>query len=275
MSEDALGDRMKLFEGREVGRRLMPLLPILARIDGRCFSAFTRGLARPYDERLTDLMVATATYLVKETGAVMSYTQSDELTLAWHSTSLASQVFFDGRLQKMVSVLASLTTAFFNQQLTNFLPEEYARKLPHFDCRVWSVPSREEATNCFLWREWDATKNAIQMAAQAKFSHKQLLNKNGADMQEMLWQVGVNFNDYPAFFKRGSFVQRQKVVRAFTTDELEKLPPRHEARRSPALTVERSDYARLDMPPFARVTNRVAVVFDGAAPLLAQVEEKP
>lgn len=33
MSDD-LGDRMKMYEGMEAGRRLMPLLPVLARIDG-------------------------------------------------------------------------------------------------------------------------------------------------------------------------------------------------------------------------------------------------
>ena len=36
MSDD-LGDRMKMYEAAESGRRLMPLLPVLARIDGRFY----------------------------------------------------------------------------------------------------------------------------------------------------------------------------------------------------------------------------------------------
>lgn len=44
---DALGDRMKMYEGAEAGRRLMPLLSLLARIDGRAFNSFTRGMERP------------------------------------------------------------------------------------------------------------------------------------------------------------------------------------------------------------------------------------
>lgn len=47
--KDALGDRMKAYESREADRRLIPTIPVCARIDGRNFSAFTRGMAKPYD----------------------------------------------------------------------------------------------------------------------------------------------------------------------------------------------------------------------------------
>ena len=63
MSDD-LGDRMKVYESAEAGRRLMDQLPICARIDGKGFSKFTRELKRPYDERLSQLMVATTVHLV-------------------------------------------------------------------------------------------------------------------------------------------------------------------------------------------------------------------
>jgi hypothetical protein len=44
-----------------------------------------------------------------------------------------------------------------------------------------------------IWRELDATRNSIQMAAQALYSHTQLHQKNTARMQEMLWQKGINW----------------------------------------------------------------------------------
>ena len=44
MKKDALGDRMKAYEAQEAGRRLIPMLPVLARIDGRCFSKFTKQM---------------------------------------------------------------------------------------------------------------------------------------------------------------------------------------------------------------------------------------
>ena len=39
---------------------------LCVRIDGRGFSKFTKGLQRPYDERLSKLMVETTKYIVEE-----------------------------------------------------------------------------------------------------------------------------------------------------------------------------------------------------------------
>ena len=88
---DSLGDRMKGYESAEAGRSLMPLLPAFARLDGRNFSAFTRRLEQPFDKRLSDLMIETATFLVRESNAACGYTQSDEITLAWAATDYDSQ----------------------------------------------------------------------------------------------------------------------------------------------------------------------------------------
>jgi tRNA(His) 5'-end guanylyltransferase len=258
---------MKAYEQQEAGRRFLPLLPVCARLDGKGFSKFTKELQRPYDSRLVELMCCTTAYLVQETQACIGYTQSDEISLVWYSDEYKSQIFFDRRVQKMVSVLASMTTAFFNAHLPEHLPEKTG-VLALFDCRVWQVPTLEEATNTLLWREFDATKNSISMAARHYYPHKALHKKTGDEMQEMLWQKGVNWNDYPSFFKRGTFVQKRKVVRAFTPEEIVRLPTKHDARKNPALTIERSEVQRLNMPPFARVKNRIEVIFDGATPKL-------
>lgn len=44
---ETFGDRMKTYESIETGRKFIPLLPVYARIDGRCFSKFTRDMDRP------------------------------------------------------------------------------------------------------------------------------------------------------------------------------------------------------------------------------------
>lgn len=270
MSEKtALGDRMKRYERMEAGRRFLPLLPICARIDGKRFSRFTQGLARPYDPRLSRLMIDVTRFLVEESHARVGYTQSDEISLLYHSDSPDVQVFLDGRVQKMTSILASMATARFNALLPGCLPEK-AGQIAFFDCRVWGVPSREEAANAFLWREQDATKNSISMAARCHYSHTTLHGKNGAEMQEMLFQKGVNWNDYPAFFKRGSYVQRRVVRRPFRAEELAALPPQHDAHRNPDLVIERSETLVLDVPPLARISNRVEVLFDGAEPVTGE-----
>ena len=262
---DDLGDRMKFFE-RATDSRLMPLLPVLARIDGRAFHSFTRGMARPFDAEFNRLMVETTKYLVKETNACMGYTQSDEITLAWHSTDANSQIWFDGRLAKMTSQLAAHATLWFNRILSDSAHFGRADRLPTFDARVWTVPNRAEGANVFLWREWDATKNSISMAASVFYSPRALYKKNGNQMQEMLLKKGVNWNDYPASFKRGTFIQRRTTREPFTASDLAALPPRHNAHRRPGLIVERSTITEIAMPIFTTVTNREAVVFAGEEP---------
>lgn len=264
--KDQFGNRMKAYERREAGRRFLPLLPVCARLDGKGFSRFTKGLQRPFDIRMVELMCRTTVFLVEETQACIGYTQSDEISLVWYSDEYDSQIFFDRRVQKMVSVLASMTTAFFNGHISEHLPEKTG--VPAlFDCRVWQVPTLEEAANTLLWREYDATKNSVSMAARHYYPHEDLHKKSGNEMQEMLWQQGVNWNDYPPFFKRGTFVQKRKVIQSFTAEEIEQLPAKHFARKNPALMIERSEVQRLDMPPFAKVKNRIEVIFDGANPV--------
>lgn len=268
-----LGERMKGYEGAEAGRRFMPLLPIVARIDGRCFHSFTRDMSRPFDAGFSRLMLDTARYLARETNACMAYTQSDEITLTWHSTDPKSQVWFDGRIHKMVSQLAAHGTLVFYRRALDLMPER-ASRLPTFDGRAWQVPNRTEGANVFVWREWDATKNSITMAAQMVYSDNQLHGINGAKKQEMLWQSGINWNDYPAHFKRGTYIQRRIVARPFTTDEIDKLPERHDARTNPGLVVDRAEWQILDMPPIQTVVNREAVIYDGAEPERASSDPK-
>ena len=265
---DDLGDRMKEYERAEAGRRLMARLPILARIDGKRFSKFTQGLRRPYDERLSRLMVATAQHLVEQSAALVGYTQSDEINLLFYEDDLKSQVFLDRRIQKLTSILASMATGFFNAHLSQELPEKVGT-VALFDCRVWAVPTKDEAANVFLWRELDATKNSVSMAARVYYSSAELHDRNNAELHELLFQKGVNWNDFPPFFKRGTFLLRRPVARRFTPAELAELPPRHAARTDPELVVTRNELRHVELPPFGRVTNRVGVLFDGEEPRLA------
>lgn len=261
----ALGDRMKRYENATAGLRHLPQLPVCARIDGKRFSKFTEGLARPFDQRLSDLMVRTTCYLVETTQACIGYTQSDEISLVYFSDDPKKQIFLDGRIQKMTSILAAMTTAYFGRELAQTLPEK-ADEMPLFDCRTWTVPSKEEAVNALVWREQDATKNSISMATQSYYHHSDVIGLKGAEMQELLFQKGVNWNDYPTFFKRGTYVQHRTLERRFTSEEIRDLPAKHDAHRNPDLVYTRREVAALELPPMTKITNRVEVVFDGVRP---------
>lgn len=264
-----IGNRMKMYEGIETERKLIPLLPVCIRVDGRAFSSLTKGLEKPYDKRFTDLMVEVTKYIVSETNARIGYTQSDEISLVLYSDDIKSQIFFDGRIFKICSTVSAIVSVKFNELLLDYLPEK-AAQIPTFDCRVWNVPTLYEATNTVLWREIDATRNSILCAGQKYYSHKQLDNKNTGEIQELLFQKGVNWNNYPAFYKRGTYIQRRKVIRKFTVDEIEKLPLKHEARNNPDLMVERHDIVILEMPPISTIINRDGVIFFGEDPQIVE-----
>lgn len=256
--DDEFGARIKSHEAVETSRRLDPRLPIYARIDGRAFSTFTRGMARPFDPRMIHAMIETTKYLVGKTHARIGYTQSDEISLVWLAEGENSDVFFSGKTQKMVGILASMAAAKF----ATVCPEGYRDRLPHFDARVFQLPSKSEAANAILWRAMDARKNAISMVAQSAFSHKQLFEKGQADMLAMLAETGIDFEAFPEEFKRGSFVRRESCLRELSGEELARIPEAHR----PTGPVERSNVAVLSMPPFNKVANREAVVFAGASP---------
>jgi len=253
MDNDSLGNRMKSYEMEYAGRKLLPLVPIMARLDGRGFSKFTKDLKRPYDERFSKLMLETTSYLVEEAVANCGYTQSDEITLTFYSENFLSESLFGGRVQKLESILASMATSFFMFSLENWLPKEYLAKLPHFDCRVWSVPNIEEGANAFLWRELDATKNAISMAASHYYSHNELMNKNGSEKQEMLFKKGINFNNYPSFFKRGTYIQRITHIIPGTLPE-----------------VYRTKVESVIVPPLLKISNRARFIYFNDKPILKE-----
>lgn len=270
MSSDDLGDRMKSYETAE-DRRFDPMQPIYARIDGRAFSRFTRGMQRPFDPGMADAMAATTSGLVERTHARLGYTQSDEISLVWLAEDECSQVFFDGRVQKLASVLAALATVLFNDAIRRD-PRmgAYVDRLPHFDCRVIQLPSRSEAANMFLWRELDAYRNAVSMVAQANFSHRSLQGQGRADQLAMLAAAGVDFEGYPDRHKRGLFLRRRVIEHPLDECERMAIPEKH--RPAPGTMFQRSEIAPIDMPPFVQVANRDGVVFDGEEPRVRQLE---
>lgn len=226
-TRDVLGDRMKAFEGIESNRRAVKGQPLCARLDGRSFHRFTQGLRRPYDIGLSSLMIDTTKHLVEETQALIGYTQSDEISLVWYvPEESCSQYLFDGRFQKLASILSAYATGFFVSKLSTAIPEK-SGQIPLFDCRVWQVPSLIEAYETLYWREKDAIKNSITMAASAHYSHKQLQGVNGVTKKDMLQKIDHPYETMPAFFRRGTYVQRVTVERMLTDEEKFGIPEQY------------------------------------------------
>lgn len=239
--KDKLGDRMKEYEN-SANIKLDKTMYTLVRIDGRCFSKFTKGLLRPYDIGMSRLMIMTSKEVAEKTHAVFAYTQSDEITMVFGTCTDNQDMLFGGRVQKLTSTIASLATYYFNKHLKNYLPETYAKRLATFDCRVWNVPDFNEVLNCFRWRRQDCERNSIQSAGRACFSHKDMQNKNTNQIRTMLMDIGVDWHAYPNFFKYGTYIVPEQIKKTYTTDELASLPEKHHARTTGETSYIRTEY---------------------------------
>ena len=219
--------RMKEFYEFVPKTKLMRRCPVVCRLDGRSFHTFAKGFKKPFDEILIKSMQDTMKYLCENIqGCVLGYTQSDEISLLLIDyKTLNSSAWFDYEVQKLCSVSASMATLAFNKAFSNNIDELHSQymgdntiyneeyfltlltaeeKGAMFDARCFNIP-KEEVANYFYWRQKDSSKNSVQMLGRAYFSHKELHNKNGSQIQDMLMlEKGVNWNDLPTTQKRGS-----------------------------------------------------------------------
>jgi len=200
---DELGKRMK--ENYEMRTRMF--LPrrtyTMIRLDGKAFHTFTKEFNRPYDEHFSACMDYTALKLCENIqGAKFAYVQSDEISiLLTDFNKIGTDAWFDGNVQKITSVSASIATAHFNHctEVDN---------LAYFDSRVWTVPDPIEVENTFIWRQQDAVRNSIQMTGQSLYSQNELHGKGVNQIQDMCFEKGTNWNDQPTRFKRGGFISK-------------------------------------------------------------------
>lgn len=223
MKNDALGDRMKEFYEDRTRIKLPRRTFTIIRIDGKAFHTYTKGLTRPFDDGLIEDMNATTAYLCKNIqGAKFGYVQSDEISLVLTDfDDLGTHAWFDNNLQKMVSVAASMATAEFNRLrmmrlMRNsqiFLEPEHikAMRMAEFDARAFQIPFIDEVENYFIWRQQDAVRNSISSVAQSLYSTKELHGKKTSDMQELIFQKGINWNDYDFRLKRGAVIAKVEV----------------------------------------------------------------
>ena len=262
-SKDSLGDKLKAQEQAEAGCAADRGLPLMARLDGRAFHTFTKGLQRPYDMRLTMLMQDTMKFLVEETHAIVGYCQSDEITLCWYNGTpeqyalTGSEYPFGGKFQKLTSVLAGMASSYFSRRIPSILREK-ENFYPHFDCRVWNVPDMHHVYLNYLWRQEDCIKNSISMAAQAHFSHKQLQGVGSEQKKKMLVEIEHPWEDEPMSFRFGTFAKRRTAETELSPEQLANIPAHHR----PHGKVLRSTVNLECYDHLPKVENVQAILFD-------------
>lgn len=198
---DSLGDRMKR-NYENTSRTVLPMrMPTVVRLDGKAFHTWTKRFKRPFDENFMAMMDIVAVKLCTEMqGAELAYVQSDEISVFLHNYKrLDTTAWFDNSVQKIVSVAASIAGAAMTAE---------AARMAFFEARVFVLPE-SELGNYFIWRQQDATRNSIQMVAQALYSQTELHGKNTNELQDMIHAKGQNWNDLPVSQKRGRCIKRR------------------------------------------------------------------
>lgn len=185
---------------------------IIVRLDGRSFHKLARdlNLVKPYDENFYNVISEVCRDLFEEFSAEFVYTFSDEISL------LLDNVPFDGRVEKINSVIASFTASSFVMHY-----DAQFKKPPAFDSRIIPI-NDDDILDYFKWRQDESWRNCVNSHGisylKTKYSNKDANDKingmNLSDIHEFLFENGINLNDVETYKKRGIAVYRKnkKVV---------------------------------------------------------------
>ena len=188
--------------------KIPPNCWFIVRLDGKCFSKLTEemNLKKPFDEDFKINMVNSVKEVMSKTGAILSYFESDEVSILFNKDS----DFFNRRIEKINSVLSSMLTAECMKQ------DFFKGFLPIFDSRLMVCPTEEDVFNIFKWRLNDSLRNCLNSFAfwnlfingKTKKQSEKILNKMKAnEKQELLFkEFGINFNDVEKWKKNGTFI---------------------------------------------------------------------
>ncbi|GAM20305.1 hypothetical protein SAMD00019534_034800, partial [Acytostelium subglobosum LB1] len=199
LNNDKLGDRMKNLETSMNTLQIEGNVPFIIRLDGHGFSKFTKQFNKPWDIRVHNAMIQTAQILMKEFTPSLTYTFSDEITLCFVSLPEEeyqkkltanfnrSQIPFNGKVQKLVSLSAGIASTAFYKAISEQsydadgkLGDYIKTSMPHFDARIFVLPSNKEVLDNLVWRSViDCRRNSLSGLAQANFHHKLIMGKDG------------------------------------------------------------------------------------------------
>jgi len=216
MSSIKLKDRIDSY--REASQYyLTPRLPIIISVNGRASSKLTSLLDKPYDAKFAECILSTAQQLCSEIeGAVLAYQHNDEIVvIARNDQSLNTLPWFDNKLQKICSIAASIATEHFGACCAAV--ELNLCGASHFFSEVFVVPNEVEAINTIIYNQQKNLHTSIQFACYYEFIKKHDKNAirdmlQGLSIDEKIdllrQDCGVNFNEYPAVFRRGAAIYK-------------------------------------------------------------------
>lgn len=196
---------------------------IIIRLDGRSFSKLTERMQKPFDPIFAAAMAHTAKRLIEDgvPGAMLAYTQSDEITLLIPKLGVAEGTHpFAGRIQKLITLASAHASVVFNNFMAPTMPAtSHGRILATFDARAYGVSTLDEAMHHIAWRQVDCVRNGINAICRWRYPLQNVDHMGSMQRLHLIESLGTNvFDDFPAQNVSGLFVH--KTSRHVSREEL-------------------------------------------------------
>jgi len=190
-------------------------IPFIVRLDGWKFRALSEKLEteKPFDERIAKCLAASGRQIVNNFNPAVAYIISDEINLLF-----IKNYPFDGRIEKINSILSGLTSSTFSLNLENFFKRTVNVS---FDSRIVVLPEKD-IVKYFAWRQQNGWRNhnnayAYWLLRKLGYSPKKASEKlkgiKAKEIHELLHTHGINLSKTPTWQRRGILIYKKTYER--------------------------------------------------------------
>ncbi|EGW30092.1 uncharacterized protein SPAPADRAFT_144742 [Spathaspora passalidarum NRRL Y-27907] len=218
---------------------LLPDTYVVIRVDGKGFHKFSQHyqFTKPNDIAALQVMNRAAhKIMTKYSDVMMAYGDSDE-----YSFLLRRQCeLYERREMKLCTLFASLMSSYYSFYWNQAFPDKQLEEdhLPVFDGRAVVYPNFNVVRDYFSWRQVDCHINNLynttfwnlvikQELTPQQAEHK-LMGTVSSDKNEILFQMGINYNNEPEMFKKGTIYVRE--LKDYNTKDESNLSSRQKSR---------------------------------------------
>lgn len=203
---------------------------MVVRIDGNNFHEFSKrhDFSKPNDLRALGLMNASARAVLNDFASIFfAYGQSDEYSFVFRKdTTNCSR-----RASKLLSLVVSLFTSNYVFQWSKFFPGQELLYPPSFDSRIVLYPSEKNLRDYLSWRQVDCHINNLynttfwSLVLKGEMNNQEAMERLkgtlSGDKNEILFsQFGINYNDLPQVFRKGTILFKRKEAPKTTTSAM-------------------------------------------------------
>ena len=186
-------------------------IPFAVRLDGWKFRSLCEklGAEKPFDLRIAKCLVDSCMQVLRNFNPSLVYVISDEINFLF-----IKNYPFDGRIEKINSVLSGLTSATFSLNVEKHFGKTTAVS---FDSRI-VILSDKTLMGYLIWRQqngWRNHNNAYaywllrKLGYSSREASRKLKGLKTKQIHEFLFKHGINLAETPAWQRRGIIIYRE------------------------------------------------------------------